>query len=178
MLSSLVAISQENKRTLKPRIVAAIGIMGGESEARPVYQLSAGLAFGRYFIGGGFGQDRYKFNSLPIFGDFRVDIGSQRKLFSYLNVGHNFFQKLKKDELSNEITSKLHGGFYFDGGMGLRIKLANNHKVLLSGGFSWKNLTQIRTFPIFCIGGDCPDQIVKDRYGLGRFTTKLSWELW
>jgi hypothetical protein len=175
LLMSLVSFSQDKT---KLRILTSVGIMGGESGARPVYQMSAGLAFGRYYLGAGFGQDRYKFNSLPLFADFRADLGVKRVIFTYLNAGYNFSQKIE-EEFSWMQTGFSHdGGLYFDAGLGCRVFLGKKNKLLFSAGYSRKDISLNRTFTMGCLIGECPDAISRYQYRLGRIATKISWELW
>jgi hypothetical protein len=172
---SLVSFSQDKT---KLRVLASVGIMGGESEARPVYQLGAGLAFGRYYLGAGFGQDRYKFKSLPLFGDFRIDFGAKRLLFTYINAGYNFSEKIKEEFAWQQTSFSQSGGVYFDGGLGYRLALGKKNKLLFSAGYSRKDISLNRTFKTICITENCPDAISRTKYSLGRVSTKISWELW
>jgi len=175
LMLSLVGFSQDKT---KLRILTSVGIMGGESEARPVYQLGAGLAFGRYYLGAGFGQDRYKFKSLPLFGDFRIDLGVKRLLFTYINAGYNFSEKISEEFTWQQTSFSQSGGAYFDGGLGYRIVLGKKNKLLLSAGYSRKDFSLTRTFKTICTTGNCPDAVFQYKYNLGRISTKISWELW
>lgn len=172
------ANAQASKK-LKPRANAAMGIMGGENEYGPAYQIGAGLALDRFYLGAGGGYDGHKFKSYPIFGDLRMDIGKRRLIFGYVNAGYNFSKKIKEDPFwGPETYSSQNGGFYFDGGAGFRIPIFKNQNIIVSAGYSQKKLSHVRKFQSFCIGGDCPDYEIEYRYVLNRITAKVSWELW
>ena len=88
----------QTKRTVKPgwRSIATAGFTAGESGANPVFQLSGGITYNRFFNGIGIGYDLYEFNSFPLFADWRMSFGKQQLVFVYAMPGIIFQGNLPK----------------------------------------------------------------------------------
>jgi hypothetical protein len=174
------ALCFSQKNTAKARLtsIAAVGFAAGESTAKPLFQLSGGFSYGRSFMGIGAGLDQYKFNSIPLFADWRYNFGKARVGFLYANGGYNFPGKNKNRE-NNWFDSgdNYSGGFYIDAGLGYRIRLSNpSHRLLFSAGYSRKTLTNKVTYTYECLVPPCPEHVSTYKYELGRILAKFSWE--
>ena len=158
--------------------ITSVGLVAGESTAKPLFQLSAGVTFNRWFTGIGFGYDQYNFNSFPLFADWRMYFGKDRLGFFYVNGGYNFPAKGNRNESDFfKTTDRFSGGFYMDAGAGYRVRLGSLHRLLFSAGFSQKNLNNKVGFTYPCFIEPCPEEVYTYHYKLGRIVTKLSWEL-
>lgn len=178
-----VGLTAQNKRTVKPgwRSIATAGATVGESGAKPVYQLSGGITYGRFFNGIGMGYDLYEVNSFPVFADWRMSLGKQQLVFVYAMPGYNIpgkFKKVVSDFTS--FTERRTGGLYLDAGLGCRFPLDTWNRLSISAGYARKSFAIKKTYPNPCGSFPCPNSVPETffkRYGYGLLTTKLSWEL-
>jgi len=159
------------------RTITSIGLVAGESNNKPIFQLSGGSVYGRYFTGIGVGYDMYHFNSIPLFADWRMSFGKRRIGFLYANGGYNFPGSYRGENEFSKTKDRLKGGFYMDAGMGYRIPLGGLHRLSFSAGYSRKNMSQLKSFVYPCLTGDCPEDIHDYKYSFGRIIAKMSWEL-
>ncbi|MEO6220989.1 MAG: hypothetical protein ABIO81_11210 [Ginsengibacter sp.] len=169
----------QEKKTSKPgwRAITSIGSVAGESATKPVFQLSGGIVYGRYFTGIGAGYDMYKFNSFPVFVDWRMIFGKKRIGFFYANGGYNFPVNYREETEFAKTKDQLKAGFYMDAGMGCRIPLGGLHRLSFSAGYSRKNMGQLKTYVYTCITSPCPEDIHDYKYTFDRIIAKISWEL-
>ena len=169
----------QNKKTSKPgwRMITATGLVTGESDTKPVFQLSGGIVYDRYFAGFGIGYDMYQFNSFPVFADWRMSFGKRKIGFIYTNGGYNIPGKYKEENDFSKTSDRLKGGFYIDAGIGYRIPLGALNRLSFSAGYSHKNIRQLKTFVYPCLTGECPENIHEYKYSFGRIVARMSWEL-
>jgi hypothetical protein len=173
-----LCVAQGNNSKGKIRAITSAGFAAGEGTAKPLFQVSAGFAFDNWFAGAGVGLDQYKFNTVPLFADWRVNFGKSKLAFLYANGGYNFPGKYKGSEEFGSLKSsdKLFGGFYMDAGIGYRVRLSPLHRILFSAGYSQKNARARIGYPTYCLTPPCPEQIYNYEYQLGRIVSKISWE--
>jgi hypothetical protein len=179
VLFPFVSFSQGNVQKGEIAAIASVGLIAGESTAKPLFQLSGGLAVDRWYAGIGFGLDRYRFSSMPLFADWRMSLGKRQLAFLYGNAGYNFPTRRdnKKDDNNFfKTTDRFYGGFYMDAGVGYRIRLSPLHRLLLSAGYSRKELNNKVGYTYICWDGPCPEEIYNYHYKLGRIMAKISWE--
>lgn len=167
----------KEKQQLKWSTIASAGLATGESNTKPVFQLSGGVNYNRFFTGIGVGYDTYEFNSVPLFADWRVKFGKKQAAFVYANGGYNFPGKYQMDDDFSKTADDIKGGLYTDIGIGYRVPLGILHRLGLSAGFSQKNIIQRKVFVFPCLTGDCPEDIREYRYRFNRIVAKLSWEI-
>lgn len=179
-----IGLIAQIKRTVKPgwRSIATAGFAAGESGASPVFQLSGGITYNRFFYGIGMGYDPYEFNSFPLFADWRMSFGKQQLVFVYAMPGYNIPGKFTKEvNFFSDVDEKMKGGFYMDAGIGYRIPLALLHRLSFSAGYVRKSLSHEKIYSYPCGIVPCTDLPQPDkyvyRYSYGLITTKLSWEL-
>jgi len=159
------------------RVITSAGLIAGESDTRPVFQLSGGIVRNRHFAGIGVGYEKYRFNSYPVFANWQMDFGKKRIGFLYASGGYNFLGHNKQENEFYKTGDRLKGGFYMDAGMGYRIRLGMFSRLSFSAGYTRKDVRHIKTFAYPCFTGDCPDNINEFKYSLGRMVAKMSWEL-
>lgn len=174
----VLSFGQEKNTAFKKwSAIGSAGLVVGQSGNRPVFQLSSGINYQQFFTGMGLGYDSYEFNSIPVFADWRFKFGKRQIGFIYGLAGYNFPVKNKEVFESSKTSESVRGGVYFDAGLGCRIPVGKVNRLLLSTGFSQKDIRQRKTFVYPCFTGDCPENIYNRNYSFGRLTAKLSWEL-
>ncbi len=174
-----LSILAQNKKIAKTgwHTITSIGIVTGEANNKPVYQLSGGLVFGRYYIGIGLGYDTYQYNSFPLFADWRMGFGRRNSGFLYANGGYNVAGNIKNENEFSKTKDESKGGFYMDAGIGYRIPTGSLHRFSVSAGYSHKKIRRQKTFIYPCFAGNCPEDVYDYRYNFGRIVAKMSWEL-
>jgi hypothetical protein len=179
VLFPFLCFSQGKNSKGKITAITSAGVAAGESTAKPLFQVSTGFTFDNWFTGVGIGLDEYKFNSYPLFADWRMNFGKAKVAFFYANGGYNFpgSQHGREDDFNVfKTTDKLLGGFYMDAGVGYRVRLNPLHRILFSAGYSQKNMRTRIGYTYPCLVPPCDEQIYNYNYQLGRIVTKLSWE--
>ena len=180
-----IGLIAQEKKTSKPgwRSIATAGFTAGESGASPVFQLSGGITYCRFFNGIGMGYSSYGFNSFPVFADWRMNFGKQQLVFVYAMPGYNIPGKFTREVnfFGGTTDEKLKGGLYMDAGIGYRIPLGIVNRLSFSAGYTRKSVSheKIYTYPcgiVPCSETATPEKYVY-RYNYGLITTKLSWEL-
>ncbi len=177
------ALLAQTKSTVKPgwRSIATAGFSAGESGASPVFQLSGGITYNRFFNGIGIGYDLYEFNSFPLFADWRMSFGKQQLVFVYAMPGYNIPGKFTK-EVSDfrTVNERQTGGFFMDAGIGYRIPLGIKNHLSFSAGYVRKSAGHRKAYTNPCGIVPCTNSSPEKyfyRYNYGLITTKLSWEL-
>ena len=172
----LLSFSQENANSPRFNTVASIGIIAGEGTAKPLFQLVTGLSYKKWVAGVGAGVDYFNLKSIPLFADVKMKF--TRSAFVYADGGYNFSwgNKTQFPGFIQPASNRFLGGFYMDAGAGYRVKLNSIHHFSFSVGYSRKNLVNKVSYKSFCPTGNCPDDVYKYHYTMGRIATKLSWE--
>jgi hypothetical protein len=164
---------QENKAYV--RSILSGGLLIGERDSYSMYQWSGGVHFDRYFGGIGIGYDRYIFNSIPVYVDWRIDIDKKKLVFVYGNAGYSFPGKYTKEEEFAKKYDRLKGGFYMDLGLGYRVKLGSLHSFIFSAGYTRKELTHEKKYRYdWCTS--CDETIYRYNYDFDRIIIKAAWE--
>lgn len=158
------------------KTITSTGLAIGEANTKPVFQLSGGFTYRRYFTGIGIGYDTYEFNSIPVFADWRMSFGRRQIGFIYADGGYNFPGSYKRNNEFSKTSDRLRGGLYMDAGIGYRIPLGTLHRLSVSAGFSRKNIIQRKVFVYPCLTAPCPEDIHDYDYNFNRILTRLSWE--
>ena len=179
-----IGLTAQKKKMVKPgwRSIATAGFAAGKSGVSPVFQLSGGITYSRFFNGIGIGYDLYELNSFPLFADWRMSLGKQQLVFVYALPGYNIPGKFTK-EVDNftTLTERQTGGFYMDAGIGYRIPLGILSRLSFSAGYVRKSISHKKIYTYPCGIVPCTDPPAPDKYGYrynyGLITTKLSWEL-
>lgn len=180
LLLPLIAITQNNaqKHDVVFITTGSVGIIGGESDVKPLLQLVSGIKYKKYSAGAGFGLDEYRFRSLPLFAHLRMHFGRKQAVFIYTDGGYNFPSNVKSENEGFKTTDKYKGGLFIDLGLGFRIiDFAKWHSLLFSAGYTYKQIRNITGYTYPCFAPPCSEEIYRYNYGLGRITAKLSWNL-
>ena len=159
--------------------ILSAGLAAGSSAAKPILQGSAGSRFNKYFVGIGAGIDAYRYNTIPLFADLRRDFGKKNTLFIYSQGGYSIpfdNKSIEHGVNSFKTTDQFRGGLYFDAGFGYRARLFRSNALLMSAGYSQKNIRNKVGYTYPCLVPPCPEEIYENRYRLGRVVAKLSWE--
>ncbi len=177
VLLPIQIFSQENSGRSRLHTIATVGMVAGQSTVKPLAQIEAGVSRDRLFAGIGAGIDQYRFKSIPLFLDGRWHFGKTRSVFIYGNGGYNipFDNKSEYDNFFKS-TDRFYGGLYFDAGFGYRVRLNASHRIMMSAGYSQKNMTNRITYSFPCFSPPCNESQDEFHYKLGRIVTKLSWE--
>jgi len=171
------SFSQGNKPASRLHTILSLGVAAGESTAKPLGQFSAGYTYDRFFTGIGVGLDQYRFKSVPLFADWRMNLGRTRSVFIFANGGYNFSYGNETGDLNSfKTTDRYSGGLYFDAGLGYRLRLNAMHRLSLSAGYSQKNIINEVGYTYPCFNPPCNEEVFNYHYNLGRITGKLSWE--
>ena len=177
LLLPMCMTAQTSKSKPGWRIISSVGLLAGQSDTKPAFQLSGGLVMKRHFFGAGIGYEAYRFNTLPVFADWRMDFGRKRAGFLYGNAGYNFPADPKKTEEFMPVTQSFRGGLFMDAGIGYKLRIGSMNRLGLSAGYSRKDIRHIKKFPVTSFEGNCPENRTVLNYRLGRIIAKLSWEL-
>jgi hypothetical protein len=176
-LFPLCVFSQDRKPCSCLNTIVSAGVVAGQSAAKPSMQAETGLNYDRYFTGIGIGFDHYYLKSIPLFADWRINFGKTRPAFLYAGGGYNFPYNNHNDIFFDIAGTRnhYHGGFYMDAGLGYRVHINSYHRLLLSAGYSQKNISN-RSVSYFCEIVPCHETVYYYHYSLGRIVARLSWE--
>jgi len=156
--------------------IVSAGVVAGESTAKPLFQLSSGFNYDRWFTGIGVGVDHYNLKSVPVFADGRFYFGKTASGFVYANGGYNFpYGNQRNEEDFFKTSDRFSGGIYMDAGLGYRVRLNSWQRLLFSAGYSRKNIVHQVGYTYPCLVEPCQEEVYKYHYSLGRITAKLSW---
>jgi hypothetical protein len=129
------------------------GLLTGSAGQAANIQTINGLTWSKWFAGVGTGIDYYGTRSIPLFVDLRRNFNTKAKgVFVYADGGINFPWISDGQKLSRPYTGTSSKGVYLDAGAGLRFKLKNSSALLLSSGYSYKqvnNKTDLMTIMIW-----------------------------
>lgn len=179
-LAPLSLFSQKRKAGIKPGFIVSSGIIAGEAEIKPLYQITGGIVFGRWFTGIGAGYDAYRFNTIPVFADCRVNMGNRKVVFGYAQTGYNFPAGNHHPEVEYaKVRDRLKGGFYADAGIGYRLRLGAGNHLLFSAGYSRLYILQEKAYSYPCGIVPCSNSqftVYTYRYNFNRVLVKAGWE--
>ena len=173
----LEILSQENSTRLHLHTIVSVGMARGESTVKPLVQIESGIFRQRWFGGAGIGIDLYNLKSIPLFLAGRLHLGKRRQLFVYGNGGYNFPVGNKSNFVDAwQSTNRFYGGFYMDAGLGYRVRVNSLHHIIVSAGFSEKNVVNKVRYKYFFPGSPSQEIIDKYDYKMRRVVARLSWD--
>lgn len=149
------------------------GIIIGQSNSYGMFQTVNGLRYPKWFAGIGAGYDYHYYKSIPLFIDARRYLGKEKNGFLYADIGYNYPQNNKPGkEIFAYSSYHFTGGVYSDIGVGYGFKFSKNTLLLISGGYSYKNINcRIRvTSP--CLVPPCPESTSDYDYDFNRLIMK------
>jgi hypothetical protein len=151
-----------------------IGLLLGNKGSAFQFQTINGVKYKSWFGGVGVGLDYYGYRTIPLFAEIRKEIlKSANKLFLYADGGTNFYWQRSNDAKQFLINDKFKNGFYGEVGAGYTLTIHRNNSLQFSIGYSYKKLTDQRTYLFFDPGfGLNTSDSEKIRYSLSRFVFK------
>lgn len=172
ILAGIISLHTSAQQKIKFTSINIGGIVAGESGNAGLIQTLNGITYKNLFTGIGVGIDYYESKTIPLFVDIRTSI-AKTNFFVFADPGYNFPHKNKPDEkVSFYNTYHFSGGFYTELGIGYQIKLAGKSSLLLSSGYSYKELSNKTGIVNPCLIGPCPIDYTTYRYGYRRVIFK------
>lgn len=155
-----------------------LGILSGESNNQLAIQSVNGFQYKTWFAGIGLGLDNYGAKTIPLFLDIRKNIlRSASTPFLYADGGIQLTgEKNRKNAgLSRE---ELETGAYYDFGLGYSIGLKNKKALLLSAGYSIKDVkwTTYLNEEVVCVTTPCNPFVSSYKYRLNRLAFRLGYQ--
>lgn len=137
-----------------------------------------GFQYHKTFGGIGAALDWYGLQSVPVFFDLRQEfkVGNAR-FFGYGDIGYNIAwngDDVGRPGVSSEYKSD--GGIYYDLGLGYLIPFNRKNAMVISGGYSVKEMREKYGFSPCGWPGQCDAmQYEKFNYRFQRITVKIGW---
>ena len=175
----LFSMAQKENEKARFHSIWQAGIVSGESSVAASAQAVNGIGYKSWFWGLGVGIDCYKYRSVPIFADVRKEFKTGRNyIFIYGDLGYHIPWVNDSDKTEwvweGSSTNEFKGGVYWDGGLGYSINFRHHHAILLSGGYSYKQMQRINTSSYLYSPGD---PFVQTRnYYFNRLIFKVGWK--
>ena len=169
--------AQQSSSRSSLHTIASLGVAVGESTAKPLMQITSGFYYKKWFTGLGAGLDLYNLKSIPLFVDYRFFFGKKYTCFLYADAGYNIPFGNKSDvEGYSKHKDRFYGGVYVDAGAGYRIALGDRHRILISAGYSRKDVFH----NIEYVYGGGPDPGMEQEYNyhymFGRIAARVNWD--
>ena len=177
MLVFIYSAGQDKK--IKFNSINTGGIIFGQSDSYGLFQTVNGIKYQKWSAGLGAGYDYYYYKSIPFFIDARRYLGKENNGFLYGDIGYNFPQKNKpRKEVPFYTSYHFTCGLYCDIGIGYGIKFSKNSALLISGGYSYKNIHNRIGVINPCLVPPCPETISNYDYDFSRLILKAGIQLW
>ena len=122
------------------RSINTAGWLDGQSGAALQVLTINGLQHNTWFWGIGTGVDGYRLRSIPVFADVRKTIVG--KVFVYADAGLNWHWQKNGEVKQFYADDKFKAGLYGEAGAGYALKLRGGVRLLLSGGYRLKKITE------------------------------------
>lgn len=175
VLFPVFSFSQEVSSRSSLHAIASFGLVTGESTAKPLAQVMSGFYYKKWFAGLGTGIDFYNLKSIPVFADYKLFLAKKNGCFLYADGGYNFpFGNKPKDQFFFKRSDHYYGGLYLDAGLGYRLALNANHRLLFSAGYSRKDV--FRNVEVDSGTNPPTEQTYNYHYIFGRVVAKVSWD--
>ena len=171
IIAALISLNVYAQK-IKFNSTSMVGLAVGENGNAGILQILNGVNYKKSFTGIGVGIDYYKHKTIPLFIDIRTSI-AKTNLFVFADPGYNFPFKNKPDEkVSFYNTYHFSGGFYSELGIGYKMKMTRKSSLLLSSGYSYKEINNKTAVIIPCFAAPCPVDYTTYKYGYGRVLFK------
>lgn len=150
------------------------GLLEGSAGSAFQVQAIPGVAYKNWIAGLGTGLDYYKRRSVPLFLSLRRDLAISNSAFFLSADGGLNYEWTQKTDLSE-------GDFkpapYYAASLGYRLPIGNKSKsVLLSFGYSYKQLKESKNIIIPCLVPPCPQSNEVYRYHLNRWSLRTGFQ--
>ena len=155
------------------------GLLEGEAGSALQVQTINGWNYGKWFTGLGTGLDYYIFRSVPLFisANRYLNPGTHR-FHIQGDVGMNFpWISPEINRGNNVIRDDFKPGLYWNGGIGYSTCFGSRkNKLVLTMGYSYKHMREIKERQVFCINPPCPPLVEKYDYHLRRLSLRVGWQ--
>lgn len=153
-----------------------LGIVSGESDNQLTVQSINGFRYKTWFAGIGLGWDTYGAKTAPLFLDLRKSLLRRASTpFLYADGGIQLAGEKTRGK-GTGLATKLETGAYFDFGMGYSIGLKNKNALLLSAGYSIKNIKWSSYQEVACVTTPCYPFVSSYKYRLNRLAFRLGYQ--
>ncbi len=155
----------------------SIGVATGERGSALMMETVNGVKFSKWFAGVGVGLDYYQYKSLPLFINGRRYFDKNGKAFVYGSAGYNLPLKNKPGpELGFYSDYYFSGGLLAEGGVAYSISLSKKSSVVISLGYSHKELEMKSSVKICGIVPPCWEESYRYEFKYNRVVMKLGFE--
>lgn len=132
---------QDKGKQISFSSINGVGLLTGQSGQAAILQSINGVKTSKWFAGVGTGIDYYGTRSIPLFLDVRHTLGNKTKSpFFYADGGINFPWITTDQKLNRSYIGKSYQGVFLEGGAGLQLIMKNKTALLLSAGYSYKEI--------------------------------------
>src|SRR6187402_608697 len=182
MTVALVSFGQKKNAAYKFHSINNISLVNGDNEVSAGLQSINGFQKGNLFAGVGIGLDYYLYRTVPLFADFRYELGkAKNKFFAYADGGVNF-DWVEEEYNDGPIfiwdgsrnTSEFHNGAYTDVGLGYMVGTKKGTGgLILSLGHSYKSLKKTVSYMDWRTQETITDIY---HYNFNRIVLKVGWK--
>jgi hypothetical protein len=155
---------------------SSINQIGGLYGSKAIYlqmQTINGIRYKTWFAGVGAGIDFYDRTGFPVFLDVRKDIFEKRFTpFLYVDAGIHLVHK-RKEIRWQSYQNTYSNGFYGDAGIGYKLGLSTTSSLLVSAGYSYKNIDRRYEYISYCLDNRCYENYLTYKSYLHRVSLKL-----
>lgn len=150
-----------------------IGVLNGSKGAYFQIQTINGIKYKTWFAGVGAGIDFYTRGGFPVFLDVRKDIFEKQSTpFLYADAGiHLVPDRIEK--VSQWYQNTYSNGFYGDAGIGYKLAIRARSRLLVSSGYSYKNINRRYEYLDACSTSRCYENYYTYKSYLHRFSLKV-----
>lgn len=164
------------------RSMVNVGLLEGQTGNAFQLQTINGASHRSWFAGIGLGLDYYRIRTIPLFVDIRKEFGNGRdKLFIYADGGISFNWATDVQKSGYLSGDRLHNGFYNDVGLGYKTVVGKKSAVLISLGYSYKQIGESYISPYYNYQIYYPTNLMQNdpgekiSYNLNRLSMKIGW---
>ena len=152
------------------------GILEGHNGTSWQAHTIGGIRKQKWFGGLGAGFDHYFYRSLPFFISLnRYLKAGNNSFFLQADGGINYAWSPDLLIRGNELSDRLHPGFYWSGGAGFSASLGKRNAFLLNVSYSYKQLKETKELVNFCPNPPCEPSKEEYNYHLRRISLRIGW---
>ena len=174
---SAVSVSAQKKYSFRSQNF--VGVLEGNEKTALQFQTINGCGCGNWFVGIGTGIDAYLYRSVPLFLSInRNFLLAKKNFFLSFDGGTNYaWYNRPVGNWSNIISSKFSPSLYWGTGIGYKAFMKNKKDaIVLSLGYSFKQLKEVQESTVFCLIPPCPNFVENYNYKTRRVSLRLGWE--
>jgi len=169
---SLLGNAQQASNKLRFRSTNQVGFQSGQAGTEFQVQTINSIQYKTFSTGLGVGLDYYKERSIPVFLDVRKNVfAKQQTPFVYADGGYHF--TWLKDKPEDWIRTDVKGGLYYDLGIGYSFPTSKTGAILVSLGYSVKNISEKVNHNIWRSSWPLPEDFHQLDYTLRRYSFKM-----